>query len=106
MAAVGIPEDAIALVIGISPKTLRRHYRIELSTGQPKANAKVAGNLYRIATGDGRGAVAAAIWWTKARMGWREQSNPEAPGIVGKKQQAIAAAAIADDPAGEWAHLN
>jgi hypothetical protein len=39
----------IAVVIGIAPKTLRKHFRAELDTGHIKASARVAGNLYRIA---------------------------------------------------------
>jgi hypothetical protein len=41
----------------------RKHFREELDTGHIKASAKVAGNLYRIATGSGREAVTAAIFW-------------------------------------------
>ena len=37
-----------------------------------KVKAKVAGCLYRIATGRGRDAVTAAIFWLKVRAGWRE----------------------------------
>ena len=54
------------------PKTLRKHYRGELDHGHVKANAKVAENLYRKATGDGREAVIAAIFWLKTRAGWKE----------------------------------
>jgi hypothetical protein len=32
----------------------------------------VAENLYRKATGEGREAVTAAIFWLKTRAGWRE----------------------------------
>src|SRR3954469_8201467 len=60
MAGCGVPEADIAVVIGIAPKTLRKHFRGELDTGHIKASAKVAGNLYRIATGSGREAVTAA----------------------------------------------
>jgi hypothetical protein len=35
------------------PKTLRKHYRDELDTGQVKASAKVAESLSRQAVGDG-----------------------------------------------------
>ena len=35
------------------PKTLRKHYRDELDTGQVKASAKVAESLFRKAVGDG-----------------------------------------------------
>ena len=53
MAGYGVPELAIARVVGIDPKTLRRHYREELDTGQIKATAKVAESLFRKATGLG-----------------------------------------------------
>jgi hypothetical protein len=72
MAGCGVPEADIAVVIGIAPKTLRKHFREELDTGHIKASAKVDGNLYRIATGSGREAVTAAIFWLKVRAGWRE----------------------------------
>jgi hypothetical protein len=45
-----------------------------------KANAKVAENLYRKATGEGREAVIAAIFWLKARAGWRETHSHEVSG--------------------------
>jgi hypothetical protein len=77
MAGYGIPhEDICRLVINprtgcpIDDKTLRRHFRYELDTGYVKANAKVVQSLYAQATG---GNVTAAIWWTKARMGWAER---------------------------------
>ncbi len=50
MAGYGVPEADIGRVVGIDPKTLRRHYRDELSTGHIKAAAKVAESLFRKAT--------------------------------------------------------
>ena len=72
MAGYGIPEADIACVLDIDPKTLRKHYRSELDKGHIKSTAKVAENLYRKATGEGREAVVAAIFWLKTRAGWRE----------------------------------
>jgi hypothetical protein len=72
MAGYGIPEADIARVIGIDAKTLRKHYRQELDLGHVKANAKVAENLFRKATGEGREAVTAAIFWLKTRARWKE----------------------------------
>ena len=72
MAAYGVPEQNIAKVIGVDPKTLRKHYRDELDTGQIKATAKVAESLFRKATSDGPQSVTAAIFWLKTRGGWRE----------------------------------
>jgi len=45
-----------------------------------KANAKVAENLFRKATGDGREAVIAAIFWMKTRAQWKETSVTELAG--------------------------
>ena len=80
MAGYGVPEADIAGVIGVDPKTLRKHYRSEFDHGHVKANAKVAENLYRKATGDGREAVIAAIFWLKTRAGWKETSVHEIGG--------------------------
>jgi hypothetical protein len=59
-------------LIGIAPKTLRKHFRDELDTGHIQATARVAGNLYRFATSSGGEVVTAAIFWLKVRAGWRE----------------------------------
>jgi hypothetical protein len=67
MAGYGVPEPDIARVLNIDPKTLRKHYREELDSGHVKANAKVAENLFRKATGDGPQSVTAAIFWLKTR---------------------------------------
>jgi len=40
MAAYGIPEADISMVVGIDPKTLRKHYREELTPGRPKPTPK------------------------------------------------------------------
>ena len=77
LAGYGVPEADIAGVIGIDPKTLRRHYPQELRYGHVKANAKVAENLFRKATGDGRESVIAAIFWLKTRARWKETTVQE-----------------------------
>ena len=69
MAAYGIPEDNISRVIGVDPKTLRKHYRDELDLGETKANAQVAGFLFKAAK---NGNVTAQIFWLKTRAKWRE----------------------------------
>jgi hypothetical protein len=69
MAAYGIPEANIAAVVGIDPKTLRKHYRDELDLGETKANAQVAGYLFNAAK---NGNVTAQTFWLKTRSKWRE----------------------------------
>ncbi len=80
MAGYGVPEADIAKVLDINPETLRLHYRRELEASCVKTNAKVAENLYRKATGDGREAVTAAIFWLKTRARWKETSVHELGG--------------------------
>ena len=82
MAGFGVPEADIAGVIGIDPKTLRRHYRDELKQGHVKANARVAESLYRKATSDGAQSVTAAIFWLKTRAGWKETIVQETSSVV------------------------
>lgn len=77
MAAYGVPEADIARVIGIDPKTLRKHYRDELDTGSIKANSRVAESLYKKALGDGPQSVTAAIFWMKTRGRWKETTVVE-----------------------------
>ena len=89
LAGYGVPEAEISGMIGIDPKTLRKHYRHELDFGHTKANAKVAENLYRKATGEGRESVTAAIFWLKARGRWKETSVNEHSGIDSKPIEQI-----------------
>lgn len=72
MSATGFPQPQIAEQLGIDAKTLRKHYREELSNGKVSANAMIARSLFRKATGDGPQSVAAAIFWLKTQAGWRE----------------------------------
>src|SRR5215467_6294020 len=86
----GISENDIARVIGISVDGLTKWYRDELATGAVKANSAVAESLFKKATGNANGSVAAAIFWLKCRARWAEPLPAEA--YVGKKEQAQRAA--------------
>ncbi len=57
MAGYGLPAEDIAQVLRIDVEELRRHYADELEDGRIKANSRVAENLFRKATGEGREAV-------------------------------------------------
>lgn len=72
LVACGIPQEEIGNLLGISVPTLGKHYEAELRDGLVKANARVANNLFRMATGQGREALGAACFWLKTRAGWRE----------------------------------
>ncbi len=84
-AGLGLPHDQIGALIGISDVTLRKYYRRELDIGKAKASASIAKSLYNKAM---KGDVTAAIWWTKAQMGWGETNttklaNPDGSPITG-----------------------
>jgi len=75
MAVWGCQQEMIAKVLQISLMTLHKYFREELDTSAAKANSNVARNLLQKATGNGPTSVTAAIWWTKARMGWSERTE-------------------------------
>jgi len=83
MAGFGIRQDDIAAHLEIDPKTLRKHFRRELDRGAVEANAKVAQSLFNMATQGNN--VAAAIFWMKARAGWREKHDLELTGKDGRR---------------------
>lgn len=88
----GGTQEKTASIIGIDRDTLRKYYSKEWEEGGEVANLKVVGNLYRMATSttNDKTACTAAIWWTKARMGWKgdtasasaEVENPDGGGVV------------------------
>jgi hypothetical protein len=97
LAAQGVDRQTIAHALGISAKTLGLRYAQELRRAALEANARVGKALLDAATAavsykpetDARGqptgrmivdevrpaGVTAAIWWTKARMGWAERQE-------------------------------
>lgn len=71
----GIPQEEIALLLGVTAKTLRKHFRKELTHGTVEAKAKVLETLYGMAT-SGKN-TAATIFYVKTRCGVKEQENTE-----------------------------
>lgn len=73
MSGFGIPQESIATMLDIEPKTLRKHFRREFDRGSIEATTKVAQTLFSMATSGQN--TAAAIFWMKARAGWREKQE-------------------------------
>ena len=74
MVSVGIPQQQIAMVIrdGIDRETLTVHFGKEIRESKILANAAVGETLFnKVLNGD----TAAAIFWAKTQMGWRETSE-------------------------------
>jgi hypothetical protein len=92
LAGWAIPQERIARVIGVDPKTLRKHFGDELNIGSAKLEAQLAQNLLRIAQGPDRQALIATIFALKARFGWVEAGAPPRDRPPGKKEAAQLAA--------------
>jgi len=75
--AYGLKQEQTANIIGLrSTKTLRKHFRKELTLGGPEANAKVAQTAYQMAISGKHPSL--TMFWLKTRAGWREVQQPEA----------------------------
>lgn len=72
MAAAGFPVESIAIQLQIPEDTLKLRFAGSLERGLAMSTALVAETLFRKALGDGPQAVTAAIFWLKARAGWRD----------------------------------
>lgn len=83
---LGLPQVQIAALIGISDVTLRKHYEKELAVGKATASAQIAKSLYNKAVS---GDTTAAIWWTKAQMGWGETNTTRVGNIDGTPLEGI-----------------
>jgi hypothetical protein len=80
MISYGIPQEDIAKVVGIDPKTLRKHYEHEIDTATAKANSQVAQRLYKKCMADD---TASIIFWLKTRAKWAETVKQEISGADG-----------------------
>lgn len=86
LAMVGVPHHDIATLMGISIKTLLKRYKSELATGKAMANAEVGKRLFMQTKNN----VAAAIWWSKSQMGWRDTTY-----LAGDRDNPLAFEAVA-----------
>lgn len=65
LSALGVPQEDIAALVGVSLPTLHKRYRAELDAGMAQANAVVAERLFKLTEHN----VATAIFWMKVRCG-------------------------------------
>lgn len=100
MAGCGTPQDSIAGQIGISPPTLRKHFKNELARAEIEANFRVAQFMFATIIGmpipgvppvtneTTRGSL--AMFWAKTRMGWKETVDHQHEGKKGGEPVVIA----------------
>ncbi len=70
----GFRHAEIATFLGVSEKTLRKHYAAELRRATVTAVAKVAETLFQKAV---NGDVTAMIFWLKTRAGWSDKPTAD-----------------------------
>jgi hypothetical protein len=76
MAGLGLRQTHIALIMGMTPKSLRRHFRKELDSGCALNDRDVLQSLFEMATS--RRHSAATIFWVKTRCPFDRLDSPEA----------------------------
>lgn len=88
MSGYGLPIEQIAVLVrnGIDSDTLRKHFAQELISGKAKANGQVGKTLFQKAMA---GDTAAAIWWSKTQMRWKEVQQHELTGADGAPIQSV-----------------
>jgi hypothetical protein len=82
LSALGFRHDDICRIIGLrSPKSLRKHFREELSRGMAEANAVVARKAYEMAISGH--CLAMTIFWAKCNIKPPEPIGDEEPQKIG-----------------------
>ncbi len=80
LAGLGLRIEQIGLYHELTTDTIRDHYGEEFRIGEVQTNAQVGAALFQTAKDrTHKSHVQAAIWWTKARMGWTEAQPDAAP---------------------------
>ncbi len=106
LAGFAVPTAKIADVIGIDQKTLFKHYGDAIRRGSASVEAKLVGNLLRIASGTDGTALKAIMFSLQCRFGWSqyapEPASRDKP--LGKKEQIQAEAETAAQGTG-WSDL-
>jgi len=87
LSGLGITHEQICAIVKISKPTLYKYYQEELQEGKANANAQVAKNLFKIATGTGREAVTASIFWLKTQAKWKETDVIEVNNVAEQDEQ-------------------
>jgi hypothetical protein len=83
-AAFGLTQAEIAEQLNIDEKTLRKHFRVELSSGKFKVDMLAGKTVTELMKSrDERVRLDAAKYYTARRMGWKETSVNEQVGKDG-----------------------
>jgi predicted alpha/beta-fold hydrolase len=89
----GTPQDEIAILLGISPDTLKSAYGDHLSMARAVSNASVCERLYKKAI---QGDTQAIIFWLKTRANFIEKGSEKETKEDRKDQMANAILKLVD----------
>ena len=87
LSGLGITHEQMCAIVKISRPTLYKYYQEELQEGKANANAQIARNLFKIATGSGREAVTACIFWLKTQAKWKETDVIEINNVAAQDER-------------------
>ena len=106
MAGYNIGQDKIALVVGITEKTLRKHFKNELNASAAIVEAQLVSNLFNLAKGKDGTAFRANEFLLNCRFGWSRYAPPSVTRepMIGKKEQMERAAQTGHEETG-WGDL-
>lgn len=77
LGALGLKDEQIALVLGVSESTLQKYYNTELKSGRVLALARVGQTAYNMAISGEQPAM--TMFFLKCRGGWREKPDETPP---------------------------
>lgn len=105
----GIPQDEIALALGISLGTLKRHYKRELKTGRAQTQVQLVSNLLAMSNKKDAVGLRATIFALTTQFGWSQFAGPQLPPPEdeppkGKKIRQLEEAQ--DDGGSSWGEIN
>lgn len=104
LAGYAVPTAKIADVLHITQATLFKHYRDEIRRGGALVEAKLVGNLLRLASGSDGTALKAITFSLACRFGWSQYvPRVEEPRLGKKESQQIAAETAHQNS--DWGHL-
>ena len=107
--AFAIPQERIALALGISDRTLRKHFKKEIAKGTSQVEIQLASNLMAMSNKKEMDGVAlkATLSLLQMRFGWSFYAPPPAlpkEPVMGKKEQLDMAAKTGHEDS-EWGEL-
>ena len=93
MVRAGLTREQMCNILGITDKTLLKHYKHEIDSADGDAIEQIATTLFQQAKA---GNVAACMFWLKTRARWREVNRTELTDADGKTLPSVLRLVVVD----------